>query len=237
MKSRIFVKSHHPKIDPSTREVQIPVSPERIEYYKTKKTTTIFAMLPLADTYLEVLEELQATLLSSKEKTPKSSSLIPFVVTAAATLECLLNDKMIMYANYMVGLGSGNSLAKSFLSMSLPGKLNTIILLLSRNQFTVRQDNSVYRQLRRLIRLRNSLMHGKSFVDRQDVKVDHKADGYSYTVKVPELPYRNIKIDDCAGFLRALQEFSRLLDILTEWGNEKEIPVELQSILRALPPR
>ena len=48
MKSKIFAKSTS-KIGFSTHEVQIPVLPEEVSYYKTKKTTTIFAVVPLAE--------------------------------------------------------------------------------------------------------------------------------------------------------------------------------------------
>ena len=196
MKSKSPAKS---KEESAVPVVHISSSPEETEYLKTTKRTTIYVFLPLAQTYLEVLEELQSSVLASQGTPLNSSSLIPFAVTSAAALECMLNDSLVMYANYIVGLGSDKAFEKAFLSMSLRGKLDTAITLLSRNLFVIRHNTSIYQQLSKLIKIRNDLMHGKSFFDKQDVDVDHKSDGPSILVKVPEQPYQRIKIGDCTS--------------------------------------
>ena len=224
--------------DGSTARVEIPLSPESIAYLKTKERTWIYTVTPLAQTYLEVLEEFQSSRLISVHEPPKSSSFIPFVVTAAAALECLLNDNLIMHSNYVFGLSSNNQFARAFLSMSLRGKLDTIIPLLTSNRYVMRHDNSTYQQLSRLIRLRNDLMHGKSAVKEHDVSIQHyDQEGIGFSVELPKMAYQDIDANDCATFLRALKELNGLLSSHKTWPSDQPVPEEFQGMLRKLPPR
>jgi hypothetical protein len=222
----------------SSTKVEIPLSPESIEYLKTKERTRIYTIIPLARTYLNVLEDLRSSWPASGEKTLKPSSFIPFVVTAAAALECLLNDNLIMHCQYVFGLNPNDKFANAFLSMSLRGKLEIIIPLLTSSKYVIRHDSSTYRQLNRLVKLRNDLMHGKSFLKEHDVSIEHsEPGGVAFSIKLPKMAYQEISQDDCLTFLRALQELDNLLSSHGKWHDEQVIPAEFQGILGKLPPR
>jgi hypothetical protein len=222
----------------SSTKVEIPLSRESIEYLKTKERTKIYTIIPLAQTYLEVLDDLRSSWAVSDERTPKPSSLIPFVVTAAAALECLLNDNLIMHCQYVFGLNPNDKFANAFLSMSLRGKLETIIPLLTNNKYVIRRDSPIYRQLNRLVKLRNDLMHGKSFLKEHDVSIEHsESGGFGFSIKLPKMAYQEIGQKDCFTFLRALQELDNLLSSHSKWQDEEGIPAEFQGILGKLPPR
>jgi hypothetical protein len=72
-------------------QVEFPLATESIEYLRTRKKTRVFLVVPLAQTYMEVLQEMKSSFGTARGETPKASSLIPFLVTSAAALECLLN--------------------------------------------------------------------------------------------------------------------------------------------------
>jgi hypothetical protein len=223
----------------SSARVEIPLSADSIEYLKPRRRTEVFMVIPLTQTYMEVLEQIQSSFRASQGETPQSSSFIPFLVTCAAALECLLNDNLIMHSDYIFGLDPKNKFAKAFLSMSLRGKLDTIIPLLTSNKYVIRQVSPTYQKLCRLIKLRNELMHGKAFATKHDVTVEHReSDGIGFSpIKLPKMPYHGIGIEDCDGFLRALREMDSLLSSIKTLGREESPPAEYQGLLTRLPPR
>jgi len=87
----------------ASAQVQIPLSPESIGHLRTKKRTKVYMVIPLTRTYMEVLEQLQSSFPVSESELSQSSSFIPFLVTCAAALECLLNDSLIMHSYYIFG--------------------------------------------------------------------------------------------------------------------------------------
>jgi hypothetical protein len=221
----------------SAYSVTLPVSPEEVKRFENIDATEIFYIASVNNSYLEALEDLLSSLIHSEPLQPKSSQFIPFLITSAAALECLLNDALIQYAWYITGLNATNSFATSLMSMSLRSKLNSIVTLISRNRFAIRHDSPMYQQLIRLIKTRNQLMHGKPLVGSQQVKIEHAPDGYGWCMNVPKAPHHGITLKDCTGFLRELQSLSRLLHLFVQFHLDTEIPEGFHAVLRTLPPR
>lgn len=233
MKSRTPVKS---KKEPAF-QFRIPIAPKEVAYYKTTKKTKIYSIVPLFPTYLKVLEQLQSSWIASHNTAYVSSSLIPFVITAAAALECLLNDTLIMHSSYVFGLNPNNKFAKAFLSMTLRGKLDTIVPLVTGNKYIIRHDKPTYQKLSQLIKLRNNLMHGKSFVTEHDVSINyHEPNEVEFSIEL-QMPYEGITADGCASFLAELQRLDKLLSSSERWRNEQTVPTEFLDLLGMLPPR
>ena len=91
---------------------------------------------------------------------------IPFVLTCAATLECLLNDKIILYCIETYGSDDYEQFAEPLIWDGFLKKINTIIPLLSHNQYNIRTDSECYIELKGLIDVRNSLTHNKIVPER-----------------------------------------------------------------------
>jgi len=96
---------------------------------------------------------------------------IPFVLTCAATLECLLNDKIILYCIETYGSDDYEQFAEPLIWDGFLKKINTIIPLLSHNQYNIRTDSECYIELKGLIDVRNSLTHNKSYLKEYEAKV------------------------------------------------------------------
>jgi hypothetical protein len=146
---------------------------------------------------------------------------------------------LIMHSDYVFGLSPRNRFAKAFLSMSLRGKLDTIVPLLTSNKYIIRQESGTYLTLCRLIKLRNDLMHGKAFATEHHVSVQQRdSEGIGFSpIKVPKMPYDGIRIEDCENFLAALREIDSLLSSIKTWQREESLPAEYEGLLAALPPR
>lgn len=91
----------------------------------------------------------------------KECLVVPYVVTCAAALEATMNDKLIEYAHGR--WGDDPTLAQSLLSMSMRGKLNALVPLLTDHRFQFSRTHFVYRRLNSLISVRNILVHPKPF--------------------------------------------------------------------------
>lgn len=221
--------------DKSSADVEIPMSSESIEHLKRKKRTRVYLHIPLAQTYLKVLEEMKLSLLTSQNEVQNSSSFIPFVITSAAALECILNDYLILHTGEVCGM-QDNTLAKAFLTMSLRGKLDIIVPYFSGNKYAMRQDSVAYQELRRLITLRNDLMHGKSFITGHDVDVEYdEPDRVRLSaITLPKPRYQDISSEQCMKFLNALKDFDHLLSTEQIWTDQNAVPAEYQNLLRKL---
>jgi hypothetical protein len=87
---------------------------------------------------------------------------VPYVITCAAALEATLNDRLFRFAGERWGWDQP-ALARSLLTMSLRGKLNALVPLLTDHRFQFNSAHFVYRRLNSLISIRNILVHAKPF--------------------------------------------------------------------------
>ena len=110
---------------------------------------------------------------------------VPFVVTCAAALECSLNDAII--GGFSEVDPRRTSLVSAYLSMSLRGKLDAIVPLLTDNSYRVNGDHKIYKDLAELIRLRNRLVHNKGTIEDIDaLVVETDSEGAMFESKNPE---------------------------------------------------
>jgi hypothetical protein len=87
---------------------------------------------------------------------------IPYVLTCAAALEATMNEKLVEYAHRRWS-SDEPTLAQSLLSMTLRGKLNALVPLLTDHRFQFNHKHFVYKRLNALISIRNILVHPKPF--------------------------------------------------------------------------
>jgi hypothetical protein len=92
-----------------------------------------------------------------------NTNVLPFTFTCAAALEATLNDHLVAYAFEEYGIDDYRRHADAVLSMGLRSKLDMVVPLLSHNKFLIRSESKSYQVLIQLIRLRNELVHSKSF--------------------------------------------------------------------------
>jgi hypothetical protein len=111
--------------------------------------------------YDVVLDELRHKYEAEEENT--ETLRVPYIITCAAALECLLNDRLIEFC-YVNWKEKYKSIAESYISMSFRRKLISLFPILTHDSFRINQEHQTYRRLCDLIRARNKLMHGKSFL-------------------------------------------------------------------------
>jgi hypothetical protein len=150
---------------------------------------------------------------------------LPFTFTCAAALEATLNDHLVAYAFCEFDVGNYRRPAEAFLSMNLRSKLDVVVPLLSHNRFLVRSDSKPYQALRRLIRLRNELVHSKSFFvecvkwnEEQDKPVINK----NQQDKILKRGMRSVEASNCIEFYQALRSLDECFFYPLEAGKLSE---------------
>lgn len=112
-----------------------------------------------------ILAQAESLLAIARESKDEKAYVIPLLITAAIALESLLNDSIVTSCYKEFPKSDYRSLAESFLSMSLKGKLNSVIPLASKNEYLFDKESSDYQTLKNLISLRNEIAHTKSFFE------------------------------------------------------------------------
>ena len=140
----------------------------------------------------------------------KDCLFIPYVLTCAAALEATMNEKLIGYADHRWG-SDDPTLAQSLLSMTLRGKLNALVPLLTDHRFQFNRKHFVYQRLNALISIRNILVHPKPF-DKE----------FSVSDQVHPLGYP------------ILDGYAEIADDLTLGAAEKFDPLEYHEALEKL---
>ena len=137
-----------------------------------------------------------------------NTNVLPFTFTCAAGLEATLNDNLVAHAFSEYGVGDYRRHAEAFLSMGLRSKLDIVVPLLSRNRFLIRSDSKSYQSLTQLIRLRNELVHSKSFfvecVKWNEAQNEMVLDKKQHE-KMLERGMRSVAATDCLEFFQALK--------------------------------
>ncbi len=136
--------------------------------------------------------------------------IVPFVLTCAAALEAKLNDTIVSWAWDTLGKKEYKTVSEALLTMSLKSKIDTVVVLLSRNRFTFRRDAKCYQTLLKLISIRNKLIHNKGFYDYVEVEYDKESDRIvnlddDFTQRLMKAPFLSIGASECEEFYRAIE--------------------------------
>ena len=98
---------------------------------------------------------------------------VPYTITCATALESRLNEEIERFLNKSFK-HNARQMADSYLSMNFRGKLNAIVPFLTSNSFIFNPSHDVYKKLVSLIKVRNMLVHPKSFFE--NVKIQQEVD-------------------------------------------------------------
>lgn len=101
-----------------------------------------------------------------------------FILVAASALESIINNSIIFWAHHHFNQSDYKRMASAFLSMSLRGKLDSYIHLISDGQYTTNNESETYRQLSELIKVRNKVAHAKDFYYECELEIEEHEDGH-----------------------------------------------------------
>jgi len=147
--------------------------------------------------YVEVLEGMAASM--SVDSKLKDKLAVPFVLTCASSLECLLNDNIIRHLWEIWSEDNYRPIVDGHLSMSLRGKLDTVVPLLTDNQYQLNRAHPAYQSLAELITQRNRIAHNKSFFDEVELELGEMDASGTATARL-ELPEQYLKQANDATF-------------------------------------
>ncbi len=141
-----------------------------------------------------------------------------FILTAAATLESMLNDAIIRWAYSTFPQDNHKRHADACLGMRLRGKLDLIGFIISKGSHITDNQCNDYQALSILIKRRNALVHSKEFFF--DCMIEHNIDeeGSSALIVTPELEkkYKNsllaITADKHKETYKALEQLYMVLN-------------------------
>jgi|GEM_PF-4080862 len=105
-------------------------------------------------------------LLALGKESEEVELIVPSLLTIAIALEALLNDAIVSTCFKIYPESDYKSIAESYLTMSLKGKLNVAIPIATKSKYIINKQSSVYQSLTELITIRNQLAHTKSFVGK-----------------------------------------------------------------------
>jgi hypothetical protein len=142
---------------------------------------------------------------------------VPFALTCAACLEAMLNDHLVAFCFDYYPTESYLSIAEGYTSMSLRGKLDVLVPSLTTGNYVIKRSSRHYQDLLRLIRLRNELVHPKSFFVKgtfpPDTAEDHAEEvpQSDFDKKMYSKAVRSVSPTDCRRFFDALQALEKLV--------------------------
>jgi len=138
--------------------------------------------------------------------------LIPYALTCAATLECILNEAIIQYSVIFYGFRDYERHARALLSLSLSAKLDYLFPFVTRNQYTIKVDSATYKRLKRLISVRNDLTHNKPFAQEMSFQVSDKGTNFtSHKSKLLNSFETALTYKNCSSFFESVQEINKAL--------------------------
>lgn len=109
--------------------------------------------------------------------------IVPFVITCAAALECILNDCLIREFR---GTKHFEAQLDGYLSMTLKGKLINVVPAITAQRFAINQDHKAFQHLIELIRIRNKLVHNRSSVFEEHTAIVKTMEGGKPMIAIPE---------------------------------------------------
>ena len=132
----------------------------------------------------------------------------PYVLTCAATLEYLLNDLIAAHTLHNYNIELADSIADSLYRLPFLNKLITIPTLATHGRLRVNRNSDTYGALKRLIRVRNTLVHNKT--NAADLDCEMTEDGslhFRLPMRVLENHPQSIQVKDCEKYREALLDF------------------------------
>lgn len=132
--------------------------------------------------YLDVLASLRERAYWTF-RSEQQELIVPFVITCAAALECVLNDCLIQACR---GTKHREAQLDGYLSMTLKGKLINVVPTVTDQRFAINQDHKVYQHLVDLIRIRNKLVHNRSSFFQEHIGTVTTTEDGQPLIKLPE---------------------------------------------------
>lgn len=158
---------------------------------------------------------------------------VPFILMCAAALEARLNDEIVSWSYNRLGFEHYKPVADAYLSMSLRGKLNAIVPMLSNGKFLFIKHSIDYISLSRLITHRNSLIHNKAFYETSSMNAERDMDyedldnikTFIYDdilEKLMQSPFRSSTAKDCQLYYSALNSIDKHFFLLLDQNRLSE---------------
>lgn len=140
-----------------------------------------------------------------------------FILLAASALEAILNDAIIWWAHDRFQRSDYKRMSTAFLSMSLRGKLDAVIHLLSDGQYISNNESPMYQQLSELVKVRNEVAHSKNFFHEAELDIEEHEDGHLW-FKMPDTMMGIFSdtpltqaFEQCSGYRNSLHELHGLI--------------------------
>jgi hypothetical protein len=173
------------------------------------------------NTYLNILMEYRDDNGWFLDKKKSSIHTVPFLLTVASALECSLNDYIIEHYSNKYKDDIAKILITGLLSMTVKGKLQNIVPLLTSNKYIINTNHKTYHILIELIKMRNNLVHNKSIFTIHELFIKTDLDGKKYLEPDSELltdieKEENLDIDYSLGIKRNIGDYHDALDQLHE---------------------
>lgn len=153
----------------------------------------------------DILDALSADL--GTGNAPQNPKVLPFILTCAAALEAKLNDHFVSHAFDSFSRDHYKRVASAFLTMSLRGKLDVVVPTLTNSRFTINPNSKAYRDLSRLITVRNEIVHSKSFYEEIEIQMEEERIRLpeAFLEKLMAATIRKLSVEDCAEFHQAMK--------------------------------
>jgi hypothetical protein len=147
-----------------------------------------------------------------------------FILTAAATLESMLNDGIVSWAHGKFPRDDYKRQASAFLSINLRGKLDVIGYLISSGSHITDNTSQTYQDLSNLIKLRNEVAHSKDFFTEVEyIKDDDGNEGYIFPDEVAKKFANSPLISSSEKYMEVYKSLERLYNVLNHEISHEEI--------------
>ena len=138
---------------------------------------------------------------------------IPYVLTCAAYLESKLNDSLFEFSVRRFG----EEVATALMSLSLQGKLNILVPVLTDGRYRINKQHFVYQRLITLVRVRNSITHAKAEIEEISAEPE---DLLGFLGTYGEIPRQRMKGPDItlgASKMFTPMQYHDALEKLEKW--------------------
>lgn len=127
----------------------------------------------------------------------KSPNRMAFILSIAAFMEAKLNESILHWGEILSPIESGVMHAKSFLTMNLRAKLDTIFFIYSNGDYVTNTGSKEYQALANLVSIRNQIAHLKPFIAELDIDyVDNEDGSKGFTLPKEIIEKSNLKVNE-----------------------------------------
>lgn len=142
-----------------------------------------------------------------------------FILTAAASLESMLNDGIVSWAHRTYPREDYKRHATAYLGMSLRGKLDVIGFLVSSGSRITDNSSKTYQDISNLIRLRNEVAHSKDFFTEVDVEIttdDEGNEGFEIPLEIARKFENSPLLSTTTEYIGIYKSIERLYKVLNQ---------------------